>query len=295
METRLPLTSMVSPLAAALFVLGAPRDAHADPKPTKAQCVAANETGQDLRRLGKLQDARASFTACLGGCPSAVRQDCAERLAEIDRATPTVVLAASDAAGNDLTQVRVLVDGEPFAATLDGKAAPLDPGEHHFRFEADGLPVGDEGIVLAEGEKDRRIHVVLGEPPRAPAPAPPPLPPPVPTGLGTRRTVAIGLLAGGALAAGAGAILGLVAKGTQDGALSRCAQGDPNDCPPQSVRDSSTAYAQATVSTVAFAAAGAFVVAGIVVYVTGGPSNPTGSASVGLGIGDHGVTLRGTW
>ena len=290
----LPRTLACASAALGLTLLSA-TGARADSKQTKAQCVAANESGQDLRRTGKLREAKAALASCVvGSCPSAVREDCAERLADVERALPTVVVAASDAAGKDLVEVHVTVDGEPLTDVLDGKAAPLDPGEHRFRFEANGLPTKDETIVLAEGEKTRRVHVVLGEPPAALA-APPPLtpsPPATPSG-GTQRWVGIGLLAGGAVSAGVGVVFGLVAKNTQDGALARCKNGDPNDCPPQALDDSSTAHAQATASTIAFAAAGALVVGGLVVYLSA--PGDRDRATVGLSIGDRSVALRGTW
>ncbi len=214
----------------------APNRVRADPRQTKAQCVAANETGQDLRRTGKLHEARASFTACVAAaCPSAVREDCAERLADVDRASPTVVFAASDATGKDLTAVRVSVDGAPLADALDGKAATLDPGEHQVRFEADGLPSEDQRVVLSEGDKNRRIHVVLGH---VPAAEPPPSPPPPPpgAGLGAQRAVGIGLAGGAVIGAGVGAVLGFVARTSQANAMAGCRGGDPNDCPVQSVQ-----------------------------------------------------------
>ena len=293
----MPLTtrSLAGAGAALLLTLLPAAGARADSKQTKAQCVAANENGQDLRRTGKLREAKAALASCVvGSCPSAVREDCAERLADVERALPSVVVAASDAAGKDLVEVHVTVDGEPLTDLLDGKAAPLDPGEHRFRFEATGLPAKDETIVLAEGEKTRRVHVVLGEPPPV-AVAPPsstPAPPPSTRG-GAQRVVGIGLLAGGAVSAGVGVVFGLLAKNTQDGALARCKNGDPTDCPPQALDDSSAAHAQATASTIAFVAAGALVVGGLVVYL-GAPGAPD-RAMVGLSIGDRSVALRGTW
>ncbi|HEY2518029.1 MAG TPA: hypothetical protein VGI39_44465 [Polyangiaceae bacterium] len=279
-------------LCVALVSSGA---AHADSKPTKAQCVAANESGQDLHRIGKLREAKAAFASCLAAsCPSAVREDCAERLAEVERALPSVVLGATDAAsGKDLEEVHVTVDGEPLADVLDGKAAALDPGEHRFRFEASGLPPKEETIVLSEGEKTRRVHVVLGNAPIAAVAPPSPASPPSNAGASAQRAVGLGLLAGGAVAAGAGVVLGLLAKNTQDSALGRCRNGDPNDCPPQALDDSSSAHAEATASTVTFIAAGALLVGGLIVYLSapGAPDRPT----VGFAVGDRSFALRGTW
>ena len=41
---------------------------------------------------------------------------------------------ARDAKGEDLTEVRLTIDGETVAERLDGRALTLDPGTHTFRF-----------------------------------------------------------------------------------------------------------------------------------------------------------------
>jgi hypothetical protein len=264
----------------------------APPAPTKAECVAANESGQDLRQSGKLHEARTSLAACLApSCPGPVREDCAQRLAEVDQAVPTVVLVANDAAGRDLSAVRVTMDGTPWLEKLDGKASAVDPGAHRFRFETDGLPAKEETFVISEGEKNRRILVLLA--PVTPADPPPP-PPPAPTGagLGTQRAIGLGLAVGGVVSAGAGAVLGLIAKSTQDNAVSQCRNGNPHDCSLQSVNDSHAAYGQAAGSTVAFVAAGALLAGGAVVFLTAGGSD---KVKMGLVFGDRTVGLRGAW
>jgi hypothetical protein len=262
---------------------------------TKAECVAANETGQDLRHSGKLIEARTSLATCLAAsCPGPVREDCAQRLAEIEQAVPTVVLVANDAAGKDLTSVRVMLDGQPWLDKLDGKAAFLNPGAHQFHFESDGVPAKDESVVISEGEKNRRIVVVL-----APPPVEHPLAAPVPSGgassARTQRTIGIGVAIGGVVAAAVGGVFGLVAKSTQDHAVSQCAGGNPNDCPVQAVNDSHNAHDQATVSTVAFVAAGALLAGGAVIYFTAPPERGEEKRSVGLVFGDRAIGLRGTW
>jgi hypothetical protein len=261
---------------------------------TKAECVAANETGQDLRHGGRLIEARASLAACLAAsCPGPVREDCAQRLAEIEQAVPTVVLVANDAAGKDLTSVRVMLDGQPWLDKLDGKAALLNPGAHRFHFESEGVPAKDESVVISEGEKNRRIVVVLA-PPAVEAPPPPSTAQGGASGR-TQRTIGVGLAIGGVVAAAVGGVFGLVAKSTQDHAVSQCQGGNPNDCPFQAVEDSRSAHDQATVSTVAFVAAGALLAGGAVVYLTAPPDRGGEKASVGLVFGDRTIGLRGTW
>lgn len=75
----------------------------AEPAPTKAECIATSESGQDLRHAGKHRDARAHFSVCVAdSCPGPVREDCAQRLHEIRKAMPTVVFEVTDSDGNDV-------------------------------------------------------------------------------------------------------------------------------------------------------------------------------------------------
>ena len=133
MRSRLVLL----PVAFGLWLSASPAVA-ADP--TKQECVAANESAQDLQRTGKLREARASLAVCTAAsCPGAVREDCGQRLKEVEAALPRLVFAAKDALGHDLGAVRVTIDGEPLLDKLDGSSTTVDPGEHHFTFEAEGF------------------------------------------------------------------------------------------------------------------------------------------------------------
>jgi hypothetical protein len=131
--------------------------------PSKAECVAANSSAQDLRRAGKLRAAREKLVTCVdSACPGPVREDCAERLQEIDKVAPSVVFDAKDSIGNDLSAVVVTMDGEPLAEKLDGSALPVDPGKHTFRFESRGVKT-EKTLLIHEGEKDRRERIALGD------------------------------------------------------------------------------------------------------------------------------------
>src|SRR5271156_3625369 len=69
-----------------------PSPARAD---EKAACIAASEDAQQLKLDGKLTLARARLLGCARAeCPAIVRQDCAQWIAEVDAALPTVVLGA---------------------------------------------------------------------------------------------------------------------------------------------------------------------------------------------------------
>jgi hypothetical protein len=87
---------------------------------------------------------------------------------------PTVVFAATDSGGQDVSAVRVHMDGELLTNRLDGTALAADPGEHAFRFDADGFPPVNRKLVLQQAEKDRHVALRFGNAPRAGGSAPPP-------------------------------------------------------------------------------------------------------------------------
>ncbi|WP_437786782.1 hypothetical protein [Sorangium sp. So ce1097] len=152
--------SLAAALALSLAAAGA---VHA--RPTKRACAAAYERAQGLRRDGRLLDAREALIACSQpACPPAAVADCGPWLAEVEQSLPSVVVAAKDADGRERLDVRVLVDGRLLAATLDGKALPVDPGLRTFRFEPATGQAVEERVLIREGEKNRAITVTLGAP-----------------------------------------------------------------------------------------------------------------------------------
>ena len=67
---------------------------------TRAQCVEAYERAQYMRRESKLRGAREALLVCAqDSCPAATRGDCVPWLAEVERALPTIVIAARDERG----------------------------------------------------------------------------------------------------------------------------------------------------------------------------------------------------
>lgn len=125
-------------------------------------CADLSEKGQLLKIKGKLREARETFLECVKDkCPPLVRKDCGQFLVDLEISMPTIVVAAREPSGGDLTDVRVIVDGELLTARLEGKALPMDPGVHKFRFEAKGRVAVDQTIVVHEGERNRVIGVTL--------------------------------------------------------------------------------------------------------------------------------------
>jgi hypothetical protein len=253
------------------------REARAD----ELACITASENEVALRKQLHLREALQQLVVCSAPeCPAVVKAECDRRLHELNDAVPTVVLAATDATGNDLANVAVTLDGVAFASVLDGRALPLDPGAHTLHFAGPGGASLDKSIVAREGEKGRRVTVVLG----APAPAVPvavpvvtgtaptvPVAEPTPKGasLGAQRTLAVVAASVGVLGVGVGSVFGAVAL--SDASTQR------SDCPTSQTTCAKAAAAQSAhdssvtagnFSTAMFVVGGAGLATGAILWLT---------------------------
>jgi len=289
-------------LALVMFALfAAPLPASGAP-PTKEECFSANEDAQTLRQSKKLSAARQKLLLCVSpACPRAVRDDCTERLDEIERAIPTIVFIVK-AGGSDLRDVKVTVDGAPLVDRLDGTGIVVDPGEHVFAFTANGYSPVSKTFVIAEGAKDRNESIELTaapitEPAKTAAPSegnvePPPRDDGDDPGKG-RRIFALGVGGAGVVGIGLGAFFALKSKSTYDDALSHCPNG-PKSCTQEGVTGGEDAHGQATVSTIAFIAGGALLAGGVVLFLTAPKKSSVGiQPTVGPSVA--GLRLGGTW
>jgi hypothetical protein len=260
----------------------------------KGQCIKANAGAQSLRREGKFNDARAQLQVCVDpGCPRMVRDDCTERLDELERAQPTVVFEARDAAGNDLVAVAVTVDGRPLTDHLDGHALPVDPGEHAFDFQVAGERSVHQSLILNEGDKGRRVTVTIGEPTPplsagSTAPAASQSPPPVSPSEGsgsTRKTVGLVVGSVGLAAVATGAVFGLLAMSAKNSYEKDCGSNvgqPPGACTMEGVQGHDDASTKATLATVFFVGGGVATAAGAVLFLTAPKSEPSAAVGVGL-------------
>jgi hypothetical protein len=142
------------------------------------ECVDASDRGQLARDRGGLIEARELFVRCARSeCPAVMQRDCAEWLTSVESRLPSIVLRARDRRGRDVVDVGVYLDDEKIADRLDGRAITLDPGAHTLRFAHATAPAIEQRLLVAEGDKGRRVEVTLalGEPESAtPPPAAPP-------------------------------------------------------------------------------------------------------------------------
>ncbi len=286
--------------AALICVCGLAADARADgTPPTKEQCASANEGAQSSRKEGKLRAARAQLLVCAAkSCPQVVRDDCAERLNDLDAATPSIVFTAKGANDADVTNVRVTMDGLPFADRLDGSAINVDPGMHTFELRADGYPPATTKLVIREGAKRRQEVVSLAVPPaKPPAPlaasktGPSVALEPPPSG-GAQRTAAFVLGGVGMVGLGLGAFFGLRARATYNDASSHCPTS--SSCDDRGVTGGRDAHTEATVSTIAFAAGGTLLAGGVILYLTA-PRQGAVGLQPAAGTNMAGLRLGGAW
>ncbi len=161
MNTRAPARSLVFGVVLGVS-LAAASVAHAAPE--TVACIAAFDDGQRLRAERHLLAARERLLFCARTeCPSEIRSDCANVLREVELATPSIVLGASERDGHDVTDVHVDLGGHRIADQLDGRAVSVDPGKLSLRFErqASGPPVTVD-VLVGEGEKNRAVRALFG-------------------------------------------------------------------------------------------------------------------------------------
>jgi len=306
--SRLRASAAASPALVGIALLMIPFGAIADV--SKQQCIAADTSAQSLRRGGKFAAAREQLRICGDPtCPDLVRGDCARRTSELDRAQPTIVFDAKDRAGNDLSAVKVSIDGQPVASKVAGTALPVDPGEHSFTFEAPGQPPVTRSFVLKEGDRERRERIVVGAATAAPLVGATSSKSP---GAGTSSPEASraspgdgssqrtwGLVAGGVGIAGlaVGTVFGLLAANANNAQNSDCSSSASlATCPhhAQALSDHATTVTDGTISTIAFVAGGALALTGAILFFNA-PSPSTESLGVVPAVGPNvaGLSIAG--
>lgn len=278
--------------AAALLV---PQVAAAD---DKQACGDAYHQTQALRKEGKLQAARQQAVACTrDACAEFVRTDCARWLGEIDASQPTLVIAARDGAGRDLTEVRVALDGVPWLSALDAQAHPIDPGAHTLRFEVEGEAPREEQVLVREGEKAKKISITLGSAPE-PAPlVPRALEPVPPARLDDGTDVAPWIIGGvGLTSLAVGGVLAAVVLSEKSTFDEHC-DATTRTCDPEGIDARDTGETLGPISTVAMVAGAVGVGVAAVWLITDddGEGTPTVATGPAFGPGGASWSVQGSF
>jgi hypothetical protein len=264
------------------------------PQLAQAQTNECGALGRSatLRAQGKLMAARAELASCMEAteCNAEARRRCASEQQTLANEMPSVVVHAHDGRGNDLVDVSVTLDGEPFVSKLDGLSMSIDPGEHTFVFTRSGHDPVTHSERIEPTDKFKLVTVELPDAEllrtrAAASEAPPPA-----TGPSPARLIAGASLAGlGVAGIAAFAALGLDARAEEED-LKLCR---PN-CSDGAVSSVRTRY---TLSNVSLGVGVAALGAAAFVLLTGNSSSPAPSAQVDVVAGPRGgtVLLRSTF
>jgi len=248
--------------------LGGPAVARADAE----ACVAASESEIGLRKEGKLHAAMEKLSVCAApACPQEVREECGRRALALRSVIPSLVLAATDEAGNDLAAVTVALDGVPLATAIDGRPVSVDPGSHVLRFEAAGRPAVEKTIVVREAERERRVNVVL----RAAAAMTPAPETHRSSSWSAQRSAAVATAGVGVAAVAVGSVFGLMAISDLSSQKSDCGTRTTCTMPAAAVSAHGDMVTAATVSTATFAVGGAALVGALVLWLTAPSTSDT--------------------
>jgi hypothetical protein len=273
-------------VAKALVGVGAIATNAVAAEPSTRECLAANEQAITLREQHRLIAARETLLVCASAtCHADIRDECNRQVAEVTASIPSIIFEAKDGNGNDLSVVKVTMDGKPFASELSGTAVSVDPGPHTFVFETEGQSPLEKKIVLVEGTRDRHETVVFGsaavsrtpEPDRGPSDK-------SNGGNGTgQRIIGFSMMGLGV----AGVVVGVVFELQRSNALrDRDAICPTGTCPNDQLGSSqarvseltSNANRDGTIGIVGFAAGGALLAGGLAVVLTA----PSGSGAVAV-------------
>lgn len=126
------------------------------------ECAALGRASA-LRAQGKLSAALSQLSSCMEAteCNAEARRRCAAEQQALANEMPSVVVHAHDGRGNDLVDVSVTLDGEPFVSKLDGLAMSIDPGEHTFVFTRAGQDPVTHTERIEPSDKFKLVTVEL--------------------------------------------------------------------------------------------------------------------------------------
>lgn len=300
-----------SAIVFASLILHGPGGVATAAEPSASECLEASAASLRLDSSHRLRAERAELLICAAvGCPSEIRSECIRRVDDVNAAIPTVMFEVKDSAGNDLSAVKVTMDGELLTDRLEGIALAIDPGAHLFVFEAARHATVRKQFIIREGERRRREVIVLAsltraapeprttlapvfEPSPASAPSAPSGPPRL-EGSASHRSRALPLTAAaiGVVGLGVGTAFGLQAISWRNDARAAC----PGLCADQAgVRMWQDAKRAGSISTIAFAVGAAGLLAGAALWLTAGPDAEPASPGTSVAVGPGSIAVWGRW
>jgi hypothetical protein len=201
----------------------------------------------------------------------------AEYLPKVGKLTLTVETPSTE-------PYTVTIDGAALPSALVGVARPINPGEHQLSVSGDAYLAANQAFTVTEGEAAtlavklelKPLEAVAEEEPK---PIPPPPKEPAAEPNRVPAYIAFGV---GAVGLGVGTVFGLSAMGTKGDLEDVCRQGS---CPPSEGGDIDSMQSDATIATIGFGVGLLGVGAGVYLWVTAEPEQPsTQAAENGKGI-----------
>lgn len=240
-----------------------------------AECIAASEKGQELRRDHKLLEAAERFRDCsVASCPAAVRDDCKREQRETVRMTPRVrvVVRASTA---QLESWSLEIDGQP--AMKEGGV--VNPGTHTFRVESKGYRPQSKVFRVEEGAIDSEEITLTPDAAVASEKSA--------DFLESDTILGVSLAGAGAIGVILGSTFGLLARSDYDDALAQCGPGGRSACSSAGISRREDASDKAAFATWTFGAGTALVAAGVIVLLV---APRLGSSKATASIARAGIT-----
>ena len=201
-----------------------------------------------------------------------------------------------------LPTLRVTRDGVPLAKALFGVAIPVDPGKYHIVASADGYQSHEADVEVSANGDSKSLEIPALAVSTTPTVAPTgalaaaanggaqpatnvtpqnPEPSPAPSGSNGLRTAAYVTSALGVVSLGIGTYFGLKAISKNNDAKEHCSGSVCNDQAGESL--TTDAQSAATFSNITIGVGAAFVVTGVVLYLTSAPkAKPESSARLEL-------------
>jgi len=254
--------------------------------------------GECYEKTGRTASAWATFREAASAAQAQGESDRTRvAAARADRLQPSLSKLALKVVPEtaQIPSLRVTRDGVPIAKTLFGVALPVDPGKYHIVAAADGYQSHEADIEVSANGDSKTLEIpalVQSAAPLAAAGAAPagasaaataqstPVPPPNPepqAGGNPLRTAAFVTGALGVVSLGVGTYFGVKAISKNNDAKDYCPGGNVcNDPLGESL--SKDAQSAATISNITIGVGAAFVVAGVVLYLSSAPKEKAESA-----------------
>jgi hypothetical protein len=123
-------------------------------------CAGIYRRAQVKAQAAHLREAKELLQRCARtACGTFLMQACTARYTQLDADIPSVVPVVTDA--GDGAAIEVSMDGEWLTSKIDGRAVPVDPGRHEFRFAKNGDVFATEEIMILPGQRNRPISVSM--------------------------------------------------------------------------------------------------------------------------------------